>query len=165
MTGRRRRGRRGGRSNGNGETRDDQRTSPATADVPGLGDQPVVDLPIEPVATGPDSVDLETMDSDQPQEVAVEQHAPAPRRERWSKSRRDRDERRPKGNGEQQNEHRDDVDSAPAASEPSVSPSASASTIVEDLPAEQPAPRKWQPPAPTVTAASGERKSGWWSKR
>jgi hypothetical protein len=25
--------------------------------------------------------------------------------------------------------------------------------------------RRWQPPAPTVTPAAVERKSGWWSKR
>jgi ribonuclease E len=28
-----------------------------------------------------------------------------------------------------------------------------------------PEPRKWQPPAPTVAAEQGERKSGWWSRR
>jgi len=28
-----------------------------------------------------------------------------------------------------------------------------------------PEPRKWQPPAPTVTAETVERKGGWWSKR
>jgi hypothetical protein len=26
-------------------------------------------------------------------------------------------------------------------------------------------PRRWQPPAATVTAQPAERKAGWWSKR
>ena len=36
-----------------------------------------------------------------------------------------------------------------------------------EAPAPAPAepPRRWQPPAPTVTVAPTERKSGWWSKR
>ena len=32
-------------------------------------------------------------------------------------------------------------------------------------PSATPPPRRWQPPAPTVTPAAVERKSGWWSTR
>ena len=34
-----------------------------------------------------------------------------------------------------------------------------------EAPAPAEPPRRWQPPAPTVTPASAERKSGWWSKK
>ena len=33
------------------------------------------------------------------------------------------------------------------------------------VPVAEPEPRKWQPPAPTVSAEPAERKGGWWSKR
>jgi hypothetical protein len=36
--------------------------------------------------------------------------------------------------------------------------------MAEAAPAAEP-PRRWQPPAPTVTPAPAERKSGWWSKK
>ena len=38
-------------------------------------------------------------------------------------------------------------------------------TRPEPPPAPAEPPRRWQPPAPTVTPAAVERKSGWWSKR
>jgi len=37
--------------------------------------------------------------------------------------------------------------------------------VLVDAAMEEPAPRKWQPPAPTVSAERAERKSGWWSKK
>jgi len=35
--------------------------------------------------------------------------------------------------------------------------------IPESVP--DPEPRKWQPPAPTVSTEPKERKGGWWSKK
>jgi hypothetical protein len=51
---------------------------------------------------------------------------------------------------------------------PAPAPAARPAAIVvpESAPAvEEAQPRKWQPPAPTVTPAAVERKAGWWSKR
>jgi hypothetical protein len=51
---------------------------------------------------------------------------------------------------------------------PAPAPAARPAAIVvpESAPAvEEAQPRKWQPPAPTVTPAAAERKAGWWSKR
>jgi ribonuclease E len=63
------------------------------------------------------------------------------------------------------------ADAAFAASEADFGekPAGSAPQKTEAVPAPAPAPaeppRRWQPPAPTVTPAAAERKSGWWSKR
>ena len=55
-----------------------------------------------------------------------------------------------------------DADRAFEASETGISTPAQPAA---EAPAPAEPPRKWQPPAPTVTAAPAERKSGWWSKR
>jgi ribonuclease E len=53
--------------------------------------------------------------------------------------------------------------SSPRKTEAAPVPAPASEPVPEAAPAEP--PRRWQPPAPTVTPAATERKSGWWSKR
>jgi ribonuclease E len=172
---RRRRGRRGGRG------RDDQPTQDAQGnDIPGLGDQPGFEA-------DEDGDEQPTEGSDEPTEAAPpgegedgSEDGERPRRgrgrrDRWGRSRdrdrprgedRGRREDRPEATGEPESE----APAAAAVSEPALAPAptpVSAPQPVVEAPAAAPADpvRRWQPPAPTVTPAAVERKSGWWSKR
>jgi ribonuclease E len=193
---RRRRGRRGGRGRDDippGTTGDSENGD--GADVPGLGDQPVVALDAGTSSQNDDAAD-EAADSDgEPTEAGSEREKAAReggrrdgrgRRDRWGRNRdRERDRNRGEGRSErpeqrleQRNDTRDEQEvissavgesgSAPAVSPHTPSPGPAPSTAVPVMaepaaPAEP--PRKWQPPAPTVTVQPTERKSGWWSKR
>ena len=96
------------------------------------------------------------------------------RRDRWGRNRdRNRGEdhgRRPHGGEDRPQQNFASEESAaapspapsPAAPPPAPAP-APAPVAVAEAPAEP--PRRWQPPAPTVTPAAVERKSGWWSKK
>ena len=178
---RRRRGRRGGRG------RDEQPTQDAQGnDIPGLGDQPgiesdedgegeeasVTDASDEPTGAAPAAEGEEGSDGGRPRRGRG-------RRDRFGRN-RDRD--RPRGEDRGRPEERPDVAAEPAAEAdfeaapaaapvpaPTPSPAPAPAPVAAPQPvAEAPAsaePRRWQPPAPTVTPAAVERKSGWWSKR
>jgi len=166
---RRRRGRRGGRG------RDDQPGSEAAA-VPGLGEQPDIDLG----ERGEDTAGAgEPVEDAEAEGMAVAEEANGEagerperqrrgRRDRWGRNRdRERGDRR-----REPREPREPMAEAPAApvaheaAETAAPASAApAAPTVAEAPVEEAAPRRWQPPAPTVAAAAAERKSGWWSKR
>jgi ribonuclease E len=163
---RRRRGRRGGRD------RDEQPGSGATTsigdDVPGLGEQPGLDM-VKPVEQqgddAPTNADAGKTDpgiesSEQPETGVMEEgkRPPRARRDRWGRNRGDK---RDKSEGADI-EAMASTPAEPAAAAKSVAPAVVSMPVLE-APAE--APRKWQPPAATVAPAAAERKTGWWSKR
>jgi ribonuclease E len=176
---RRRRGRRGGRSNGSGERDDHRRSGMESSEAPGLGEQPVIaddagDEVSEDAAEG-GGTDIQDADAGAARSEGGETRDRSSRRDRWGRNRRGRgrdDDRGPQREGQRPRPERTDEADLPAdtqvstpmmqaAPEPvSVAPPTSAGEAMTE-----PAPRKWQPPAPTVTAEPGERKSGWWSKR
>lgn len=171
---RRRRGRRGGRG------REDNRTLPegAESSIAGLGEQPDIafdgngDTGMEPAAGEPGEAETEEAAESV---VSAEGEGAPPlrqrreRRDRWGRN-RNRTERRPdtdeSRSPEPQAEAATNMEQrTPAAAEvPAARPAPLAQAAAAAL-AEEPAPRKWQPPAATVAPASAERKSGWWSKR
>ena len=176
---RRRRGRRGGRG------RDDQ---PSTGQQVSGEDEP--GAPVE--AGYEDREDNETAEpallsedggtaagEDGPEasgsgsEENGERRPGRPRRDRWGRSRNRGEDRgrrpgREGAEGEDVAARADDADAAPvaemAAPVPPAPQPAPAPVADAAAPAAEP-PRRWQPPAPTVTPAPAERKSGWWSKK
>ena len=186
---RRRRGRRGGR---NGRDRDEPRSPQETAnDIPGLGEQPGLGG-FESAGTENESPDLDPSDDaavDMPEPETVgggrepaperrdEGHPRGPRGGRRDRSRGGRDrkpggERRPREvaedvRGEPEALPESTAVEAPARVEPQqpAPRPAPAAIVIPETPAEEPPPRKWQPPAPTVAPVVSERKAGWWSKR
>ena len=169
---RRRRGRRGGRG------KDDLPQSAQTGDIPGLGDQP--DVNIAGGSGDEDSGDAEDVSAEDASPIEVQESsedAPVsearPPKESGGRSRRDRwgrDRNREEQASVPVETSTDAGESlpAPAPEEPAraaapTPPAAPVAPVVETAPAEP--PRKWQPPAPTVSVAPTERKSGWWSKK
>ena len=190
---RRRRGRRGGRgrddqpgaegSNGDGDSlaHDNGNNDNASDDnagddsgaggseVPGLGDQPVIDTDravLHKADVSGEANDNEPVVQDTASATEVEaegdtekKRAPRPRRDRWGRGKRAKTEV---------------DDAAAAASTPAGVVEVATEVREEPQPVRAPAieieiqaepPRKWQPPAPTVIPEAAERKSGWWSKR
>ena len=179
---RRRRGRRGGRG------RDEQQTQNAEGDdIPGLGDQPDLDTEYEVVSdesqteAGDESA-VARVGGEAPSEDGERPRRGRGRRDRWGRN-RDRGDR-PRGEDSGSSEAQAEVAAEPATEQqeapraaieipaPAPAPVTAPETIaapeaVAAPEAEAPAEpaRRWQPPAPTVTPAATERKSGWWSKR
>ncbi|PZF76207.1 ribonuclease E/G [Aestuariivirga litoralis] len=176
---RRRRGRRGGRG------RDEQPSQNAQGgDVPGLGEQPDFDSDEEgeadeSLSEAGDESAVARVGGEEPSEDGERPRRGRGRRDRWGRNRdRDRGDR-PRGDDRPPREAPSEIaadaaaeaddapasEPAPAAVEtraPASEPVAAAQPVAE-APAEP--VRRWQPPAPTVTPAAVERKSGWWSKR
>ena len=176
---RRRRGRRGGRGNGSGERDEHRRNGMESSEAPGLGEQPVFadgdgdEVSSDAAESGSD--DPQDADAGAAQAEGGEVRDRPSRRDRWGRNRRGRgrdDDRGPPREGHRPRAERPEEDQSPAdmqvitpmmqaAPEPaSTAPSASAGEAMAE-----PAPRKWQPPAPTISVEPAERKSGWWSKR
>ena len=176
---RRRRGRRGGRGNGSGERDEHRRNGMESSEAPGLGEQPVFadgdgdEVSSDAAESGSD--DPQDADAGAAQAEGGEVRDRPSRRDRWGRNRRGRgrdDDRGPPREGHRPRSERPEEDHSPAdmqvitpmmqaAPEPaSTAPSASAGEAMAE-----PAPRKWQPPAPTISVEPAERKSGWWSKR
>ena len=84
------------------------------------------------------------------------------KRGRFGRERGPREDRGPRHENERApHENREIEHVAAAASAPAPAP------VVIHIPEviAEPEPRKWQPPAPTVTAAPTKPKGGWWSKK
>lgn len=182
---RRRRGRRGGRGR-----EDQQAQGTAGEDAPGLGEQP--DLSSDSYSEEDDSDEIAISVASEDAEEAVSNGDEAertepredgdrPRRGRGRRDRWGRDRDRPRRDNRAQDATAEAPASeaapqewhdpepapaprpAPAAEAPP--PAARPAAPAEEAPAPAEPPRRWQPPAPTVTPAVTERKSGWWSKR
>ncbi len=176
---RRRRGRRGGRR---GREQDDRRPRTEASDgVPGLGDQPGVETEGEERSEAPQPLEAEgdgapaglTEGGERLHEERS--RGRGRRRDRWGRDHdRNRDHRQPRDG----HEHRPreivgaevqaqaEVMAESPASAAAPLPRPAAIIVPEPVPAaEEIQPRKWKPPAPTVTPAAVERKAGWWSKR
>jgi ribonuclease E len=166
---RRRRGRRGGRG------RDDQQTGPQqgadgemqeTASFGGDDSDDEAEGSAEPAVRQDD-------DEAAPAEASSEEGGERrrPRRDRWGRNRdRDRnrgEDRAPRAERQETAVHEEAppvaAAPAPAAHVPAAPAPAPAPASESMAPVE--APRRWQPPAPTVTPAPTERKAGWWSKK
>ena len=169
---RRRRGRRGGRG------RDEQQVQgEAQEEVPGLGDQPVVeaggemDVVFKPETEGEaapaatDEAGADEIGTEAVSEAGSEERpSKLARRDRWGRGRkpREREEDQPElvsAAGTEEAREGAVVVEMPQSAAPPPPPQNEAAP-----PAEEP-PRRWQPPAPTVVVEPTQRKTGWWSKR
>jgi len=162
---RRRRGRRGGRNREdqpNGPQQAAEGDSPESAYQVGSDDGEDEDASEEP-AVRSDADQAEAPEAS-PEEGGERRR---PRRDRWGRN-RDRgrgEDRGPRPEREESPVREDSapvaetpVAAAPVAAAPPPAPASEAMAPVEP-------PRRWQPPAPTVTPAPTERKFGWWSKK
>jgi ribonuclease E len=164
---RRRRGRRGGRNREEQQSGPQQGTEsdmPETAFSGGADESEEAEAPAEPAVASDE-------DDSKPAEASSEEGGERrrPRRDRWGRNRgRGRGEDRGPQLEQQETpapETADPADDAPVLEAPtSASVPAPAPAPAPDSEAIEP-PRRWQPPAPTVTAAPAERKAGWWSKK
>jgi ribonuclease E len=94
------------------------------------------------------------------------------RRDRWGRERqrRSRAPEEAASRGEEAAGHGAEERPAPARNVEAEPPAPTAAAAVVQADIElvtppEPEPRKWQPPAPTVTVPAGERKAGWWSRK
>ena len=179
---RRRRGRRGGRRGG--RDREDQPQSASATDDEGETPRHQArddDGSLEraetsaPVEAGSDST------TEEPSEKEVGERGPSRRRDRWGRNRNGRHKNGrnasadtdSNGHGATVAEPREPQHERQAERvfEPQVErlPERQATPIIaiREIPAPAVEPRKWQPPAPTVSAseAAAKPKAGWWSKR
>ena len=168
----RRRGRRGGRRGG--RDRDDQPRAKTAEDSDGESDSPQQsterdDIHREDAASlAEDAASLAEVNSDAgPDETAEKvggERGPSRRRDRWGRNRNGRN-RNGRGGGEAEgNGH---VAHADEPREPQPERQAAPVIAIQEIVAQPVEPRKWQPPAATVTAAEAapKAKAGWWSKR
>jgi ribonuclease E len=161
----RRRGRRGGRRGG--RDRDDQPRAKTAEDSDGESDSPQQSTERDDIHRE-DTVSLAEMNSDAgPDETAEKvggERGPSRRRDRWGRNRNGRN-RNGRGGGEAEgNGH---VALADEPREPQPERQAAPVIAIQEIVAQPVEPRKWQPPAATVTAAEAapKAKAGWWSKR
>jgi ribonuclease E len=161
----RRRGRRGGRRGG--RDRDDQPRAKTAEDSDGESDSPQQSTERDD-AHREETVSLAEVNSDAgPDETAEKvggERGPSRRRDRWGRNRNGRN-RNGRGGGEAEgNGH---VAHADEPREPQPERQAAPVTAIQEIVAQPVEPRKWQPPAATVTAAEAapKAKAGWWSKR
>ena len=163
---RRRRGRRGGKRDDRGEVND---TAPAQADGEAnssddnesdqVDDRPYAEAPEEAGANAEENAGSEPKEGGD-QNGRNRERGGRKRgkfgRDRGGRDRGERRERAPAAEGE-----------APAERAPRFEAAPVVAPIVINIPEFVPEPeaRKWQPPAPTVTAEAAPRKGGWWSKR
>ncbi|MCA3555156.1 Rne/Rng family ribonuclease [Aestuariivirga sp.] len=179
---RRRRGRRGGRG------RDEQQLQNGRGDdVPGLGEQPDFDSQ-DDRETGGNQTEagggsaVAEAGGEEPSEDGERPRRGRGRRDRWGRDRGERprrDERPETGaeaggtsgaeaggtSGAEDSAADESVVSAPGPAPATPPAPVTTADAVAEASAPAETPRRWQPPAPTVTPASAERKSGWWSKR
>ena len=161
----RRRGRRGGRRGG--RDRDDQPRAKTADDSDGESDSPQQSTERDDIHRE-DTVSLAEVNSDAgPDETAEKvggERGPSRRRDRWGRNRNGRN-RNGRGGGEAEgNGHGAHADEP---REPQPERQAEPVIAIQEIVAQPVEPRKWQPPAATVTAAEAapKAKAGWWSKR
>ncbi len=161
----RRRGRRGGRRGG--RDRDDQPRAKTAEDSDGDSDSPQQSTERDDIHRE-DAASLAEVNSDAgPDETAEKvggERGPSRRRDRWGRNRNGRN-RNGRGGGEAEgNGH---VAQADEPREPQPERQAAPVIAIQEIVAQPVEPRKWQPPAATVTAAEAapKAKAGWWSKR
>ncbi len=161
----RRRGRRGGRRGG--RDRDDQPRAKTAEDSDGESDSPQQSTERDDIHRE-DAASLAEVNSDAgPDETAEKaggERGPSRRRDRWGRNRNGRN-RNGRGGGEAEgNGH---VAHADEPREPQPERQPAPVIAIQEIVAQPVEPRKWQPPAATVTAAEAapKTKAGWWSKR
>jgi ribonuclease E len=162
---RRRRGRRGGRRGGRDEPRDKiAGEADGETDSPRHSDES--DDAIREDVSSPAEADAGAA-SDEPTEREGSERGPSRRRDRWGRNRNGRNKNGRNGaegesNGHAQPHAANPVETREFQPERQVQPIIAIPEIVAP-PVE---PRKWQPPAATVTAKEvAKPKAGWWSKR
>jgi ribonuclease E len=167
---RRRRGRRGGKRDERGEV-NGQATAQVDGEANGFDDDTSSDqVDDRPYAEAPEEAgaNAEENTASEPKEVGDQngrnRERGGKRRGKFGRDRggRDRGERRespPAAEGDAPAERAERAPRFEAAPAPAP--------IVINIPefVAEPEVRKWQPPAPTVTAEAAPRKGGWWSKR
>ncbi len=165
---RRRRGRRGGRR---GREGDEHRVD----DVPGLGDQPVVE---DSGGGDASSTDNSVSEPTEGEEQSRDEH-----RTRRGRGRRDRGRRHDRGDAQRSEVFAPRETSPDALNLPSETAAFETQMVeVEEIPSAarepdsitsaeasvteiEPVARKWQPPSPTVTEAPPQPKAGWWRRK
>ncbi len=155
---RRRRGRRGGRRGGRDEPRDK-----IAGDAEGGADSPRQPDESDDAASPAESD--AGMASDEPAEKEGSERGPSRRRDRWGRNRNGRNRN---GRGAPEGESNGHVHAASPveAREPQPERQALPIIAIQEIVAQPAEPRKWQPPAATVTPAEvAKPKAGWWSKR
>lgn len=157
---RRRRGRRGGRRGGRDEPRDK-----IAGDAEGGADSPRQPDESDDAAS-PAEADA-GMASDEPTEKEGSERGPSRRRDRWGRNRNGRSRNgRGAPEGESNGHAHVHAASPVEAREPQPERQALPIIAIQEIVAQPAEPRKWQPPAATVTPAEvAKPKAGWWSKR
>lgn len=163
---RRRRGRRGGKRDDRGEVNgqaaveaDGEDNSTGDNETDQVDDRPYADAPEEAGANAEENASSEPKESGD-QNGRNRERGGRKRgkfgRDRGGRERGERLGRVTAAEGEAPTERAPRYEAAPA-------PAPIVINIPEFVP--EPEVRKWQPPAPTVTAEAAPRKGGWWSKR
>ena len=159
---RRRRGRRGGKREGGEERAASNETA---SDENNAEPEMVDDRPEAPedVGGGAEAEPVAAADGDD--KAGRSRERGGRKRGRFGRERGERGER-PERSDRNETAHANGAD---VVSEPvqTYAPVPVPQPIVINIPVPvaEPEPRKWQPPAPTVSAEPAERKGGWWSKR
>lgn len=163
---RRRRGRRGGKRDERGEVNgnatasaDSDENSPGENGPGEIDDRPYAEAPEEAGANAEENVVTEPKDAGAPNGRNRERGGRKRGkfgRDRGGRDRSERGERPGVAEGETPVERAPRFEMAPAPA-----------PVIINIPefVAEPEVRKWQPPAPTVTAEAAPRKGGWWSKR
>ena len=162
---RRRRGRRGGRRGGRDEPRDKiAGEADGEADSPRHSDES--DDAIREDVSSPAEADAGAA-SDEPTEREGSERGSSRRRDRWGRNRNGRNRNGRSGAEGENNGHAHVPAASPVETrEPQPERQAAPVIAIQEIVAQPVEPRKWQPPAATVTAAEIVKpKAGWWSKR
>jgi ribonuclease E len=162
---RRRRGRRGGRRGGRDEPRD--KIAGEADGEPGSPRQSdESDDAIRDDGSSPAEADAGAA-SDEPAEKEGSGRGPSRRRDRWGRNRNGRNKNGRNGAEGESNGHVQPHAANPVETrEPQPERQAAPIIAMQEIVAPPVEPRKWQPPAATVTPTEvAKPKAGWWSKR
>ena len=162
---RRRRGRRGGRRGGRDEPRDKiAGEADGETDSPRQSDEN--DDAIRDDVSSPAEADAGAA-SEEPAEKEGSERGPSRRRDRWGRNRNGRNKNGRNGAEGESNGHVQPHAAGPVETrEPQPERQSQPIIAIPEIVAPPVEPRKWQPPAATVTATEvAKPKAGWWSKR
>ncbi|MBZ0260303.1 MAG: Rne/Rng family ribonuclease [Hyphomicrobiales bacterium] len=163
---RRRRGRRGGRRGG--RDREDEPRDKIAGEGDGNIDAPRQAAEADDSAgddvVSPNEAEVGSAPDDSSEKEGSER-GPARRRDRWGRNRNGRNRiGRPAAEGESNGHAHAESPAEIRAPQPERQPTPV--IAIQEIIAQPVEPRKWQPPAATVTAAEvAKPKAGWWSKR
>jgi len=163
---RRRRGRRGGRRGG--RDREDEPRDKIAGEGDGNIDAPRQAAEADDSAgddvVSPNEAEMSSAPDDSSEKEGSER-GPARRRDRWGRNRNGRNRNgRPAAEGESNGHAHVESPAEIRAPQPERQPTPV--IAIQEIIAQPVEPRKWQPPAATVTAAEvAKPKAGWWSKR